>query len=45
MKLSQESIREFIEIYKAEFGKEISFEEAEEMGLELLNFYQLIAPK
>lgn len=43
MKLSEESIQEFIRIYKAEFGQEITFEQAEEMGSELLSFYQLIA--
>lgn len=44
MKLSEQSVREFIEIYKAEFGKELNYETAEEMGSELLSFYQLIIP-
>lgn len=44
MKLSQESVREFIGIYKAEFGTELTYETAEEMGSELLSFYQLIMP-
>jgi len=42
MNLSDESVREFIEIYKQEFGKELSRTEAEEMAKELLSLYQLI---
>ena len=45
MKLSKESVQEFMDIYKAEFGAEISFEQAEEMGTELLSLYQLIVPR
>lgn len=44
MKLSQESVQEFIHIYKAEYGVELTYEKAEEMGSELLSFYQLIIP-
>jgi len=43
MKLSDQSVREFIKIYKAEFGSEIGYKQAEEMGSELLSFYQLVA--
>lgn len=45
MKLSEQSVREFIEIYKAEFGAELNYEAAEAMGSELLSFYQLIIPR
>lgn len=45
MKLSEQSVREFIEIYKAEYGAELSYEVAEEMGSDLLSFYQLIIPR
>lgn len=44
MKLSHESVQEFIAIYKAEFGEELTYEQAETMGSELLSFYQLIIP-
>jgi len=43
VQLSPESIKEFQSIYKKEFSKEISKEEAEEMGIELLELYKLIA--
>ncbi|MDP2643258.1 MAG: hypothetical protein Q8P62_05440 [Candidatus Peregrinibacteria bacterium] len=42
MNLSPESIKEFQEIYKKELGKEITKEEAEEMGNDLLSLYSLI---
>ena len=45
MKLSEQSVREFIEIYRAEFGTELNHAAAEEMGSELLSFYQLIIPR
>lgn len=45
MKLSPETVREFIAIYKAEFGKELTGEEAESMGFELLSFYLSIMPE
>ncbi len=45
MKLNPKSVQEFIEIYKKEFGKELTFAEAEEMGQELLSFYSLISKK
>jgi len=40
--LSDQSIQEFIEIYKKEFGKTLTCEEAKAMGTELLQFYYLI---
>ena len=42
--LSQEAIQEFIEIYKAEYGEELPYAEAEERAAELLTFYSLILP-
>lgn len=44
MKLTDESVKEFAEIYQAEFGEELSLKEAESMGVELLEFYALITP-
>jgi hypothetical protein len=37
------SIKEFQELYKKEFNKEISKEEAEKRGEDLLEAYRLIA--
>ena len=45
MKLTKQSVEEFIAIYKEEFGTDITYTEAEEMGNELITFYQLIIPK
>lgn len=42
MKLKKESVQDFIAIYKAEFGTELTLDQAEEMATELLSFYQLI---
>jgi len=42
MKLSNEAIKEFKEIYKREFGKIISDEEAQEKGQNLLSFFKII---
>ena len=42
MPLSKQAIREFKEIYKKEFGKEISDREAYEMGNNLLQFTELL---
>ncbi len=44
MKLSRESVQEFIDLYKAEYGLELAYSTAEEMGSELLSFYQLSIP-
>jgi hypothetical protein len=45
MELTKESIMEFKAIYKAEFGKELTEAEAQEMGEDLLQFYWMILPK
>lgn len=44
MKLSQESVQEFIELYKKDFDQELTFLQAEEMASELLSFYLLVIP-
>ncbi len=40
--LTQKAITEYIEIYKKEFGKDISYEEAEMQGISLLRLFKLI---
>ena len=40
--LSEESIRKYQAIYKKEFGKEISHEEAREQGERLVGFFKLL---
>lgn len=42
MQLTQEAIDEFKEIYKKEYGKEISDDEAREMGTRLLRVFKII---
>jgi hypothetical protein len=42
MKLSEEAIEDFKEIYYREYGKEISDEEAQEMGQNLLSLFHII---
>lgn len=42
MKLSKEAVEEFQQIYKKEFGKEISYAEAEDMGIRLINLFEVI---
>jgi hypothetical protein len=42
VELSQQSIREFKAIYKADFNQELSDEEVEQMGGDLLRLLQLI---
>jgi hypothetical protein len=42
LKLSKEAIEELKEIYRKEFGKEISDEEAQEMGIRLIRFFKII---
>ena len=42
MKHTDEAMHEFMEIYKAEFGKELSPQEALEMVTRLVNLYQII---
>ena len=43
MKLSQEAIQEFKEIYLQEFGEELSDEDAERRARQLLTFYEVVA--
>jgi hypothetical protein len=40
--LSEEAIEDYRQIYKEEFGKEISFEEANKQGTNLVELYRLI---
>lgn len=42
MKLSKEAIDEFKRIYLKQFKKQLSNEEANEKGVELLEFFKLI---
>jgi hypothetical protein len=42
MKLSQKAIDEFKAIYLAEFGKEITDEEAQKMGWNVLRLYKVL---
>lgn len=42
MQLTEESIKEFKDMYQKEFGIAISDAEADEMGLELLQLYKLL---
>jgi hypothetical protein len=43
MRLSQEAIREFKEIYEAEFGERLSDVQAEHAGLRLLRFFWILS--
>lgn len=45
MQLSNEAIQDFKRIYKKEYGKDISDEEANELGLNFLNFFKIILKK
>jgi len=42
MKLSKQAIKEFKEIYQEEFGIDIPYKEANELGLNLLNLFKII---
>lgn len=42
MELSKQAIKDYKEIYKKEFGEEISDEEAREQGARLLNLFKII---
>ena len=42
MSLSDKSIKEFQEIFKKEYGKEISYKEAVESGEQLIGFFKLL---
>jgi hypothetical protein len=41
-RLSVEAIQEFQEIYREEFGKMLTKDEAEEMGMRLLMFFSIL---
>ncbi len=43
--LSEDAIREFQELYKAEYGRELSFAEAKEQAQNLFNLFSLIVQK
>lgn len=40
--LSPQAIKEYQEIYKKEFGEEITASEAEEQGTRLLKFFEIL---
>ncbi|MBT5016097.1 hypothetical protein HN748_00945 [Candidatus Peregrinibacteria bacterium] len=42
MKLSKEAIQEFQLIYSNKFGENIEYEEAEEMGTNLIHLFQIL---
>lgn len=42
MQLSKEVVEEFKQIYKEEFGKEFSDQEALEKGINLINLFRII---
>ena len=42
MQLSDDAIREYQELYKQDFGEEISFEEAREIATRLVTLYVLL---
>jgi hypothetical protein len=44
MSIKNQSIKEFQEIYKEEFGKEISKQKALELATNLINLYKIIYP-
>ncbi|MDD4135594.1 MAG: hypothetical protein PHN66_00820 [Candidatus Shapirobacteria bacterium] len=41
-KLSKQTIEEYRQIYLEEYGKEISFEEAEKQGTNLVELFRLL---
>lgn len=43
MQISDDALDEFIAIYRAEFGEEISHKDASEMALRVLTLYELLA--
>ena len=42
MHLKPEDVKEFMEIYKKKFGEEISYEEALESGMKLVNLMAIV---
>jgi hypothetical protein len=45
MNIPDDALDEFIAIYRAEFGEEISHKDANEMALRVLKFYELLERK
>lgn len=43
MRISDESAREFMQLYEAEFGEQISLDEAYEMGDRLVSLYEILS--
>ena len=43
--LPKEAVEEFQTIWRKQFGEEISYVDAEIRGIELIELFQLIAPK
>jgi len=42
MQLSREAIEEYREIYRKEYGEEVSYAEAEEQGTRLIRLFQIL---
>jgi hypothetical protein len=42
MKLQEEEIREYMEIYKRDFGEDLTFEEAREITVRLIALYEVL---
>lgn len=45
MRITDETLDQFIELYKEEFGEEISRSEASEMAFRLITLYEALARK
>jgi hypothetical protein len=43
MRITDKAVDEFIEIYREEFGEEISRSEASEIAFQLVNLYETLA--
>ena len=43
MRISDEALNEFIDVYRAELGEDISHDEAGEMASDLLTLYALLS--
>lgn len=42
MESSSDGLKEFRRIYKEEYGKDLTYEEAKEAGANLVNFFKLL---
>jgi hypothetical protein len=45
MRISDDALDEFVEIYKEEFGEDISRDAASEMAIRILTLYTLLSKK